>query len=207
MNRASAKSLPAEIDEKRARILDAARTLFLRYGFSRTTIGDIAHKAGISRPGVYLQFASKNEILAALIETLHEEMERLGAIGAPLPTSLSNRVAMILDTQICVVERMTIGIAGMRASPETRWRGAGEIVRAHLERVEDVLAKILESEGLGNGAAVQMFLAAAYGVLRAGELGPDTARDRLKEHVDTLLAGLMSKHSPDSPIQPAYVNG
>ena len=39
-------------DPKRARILDGAMKVFLAYGFSRTTMDDIARAADISRPAL-----------------------------------------------------------------------------------------------------------------------------------------------------------
>ena len=40
----------------------------MRYGFKRTTMGDIAQAAGLSRPGLYLVFSSKEDIFAGVIE-------------------------------------------------------------------------------------------------------------------------------------------
>lgn len=45
------------------RILGAARECFERFGIRKTTIGDIAEAAGVSRPTVYKNFASKEVIL------------------------------------------------------------------------------------------------------------------------------------------------
>jgi AcrR family transcriptional regulator len=43
-------------DDKRTRILAAARSVFLRYGFKRVNMNDIADAAGVSRPALYLLF-------------------------------------------------------------------------------------------------------------------------------------------------------
>ena len=53
-------------DPKRDIILDAAKEVFLRYGFSRTTMDDIARGAEISRPALYLHFRNKGDIYRAL---------------------------------------------------------------------------------------------------------------------------------------------
>jgi len=52
-------------DEKKRRVLEAANELFLRYGFRRTTMGDIAKSAGMSRPALYLVYSCKEEIFNA----------------------------------------------------------------------------------------------------------------------------------------------
>lgn len=49
-------------DRKRARIMEAALKLALAYGYSRTTMDDIARAAEMSRPALYLLFRNKTEI-------------------------------------------------------------------------------------------------------------------------------------------------
>ena len=48
--------------DKKSRILAAARDVFIRYGYKRVTMGDIAKAAGMSRPALYLVFQCKPEI-------------------------------------------------------------------------------------------------------------------------------------------------
>ncbi len=49
-------------DDKKSRILAAARSVFLRYGFKRVSMNDIAEAAGVSRPALYVLFKNKEEI-------------------------------------------------------------------------------------------------------------------------------------------------
>jgi len=46
-------------DARRAALLDAATRVFLRYGFKKTSMDDVARAAGVSRQGLYLHFATK----------------------------------------------------------------------------------------------------------------------------------------------------
>lgn len=48
--------------ERRTRILDAARWCFLNFGFSRTSLEDIAQRAVISRTLLYRTFKDKEDI-------------------------------------------------------------------------------------------------------------------------------------------------
>jgi AcrR family transcriptional regulator len=68
---------------KQERVLEGATDIFLRYGFARTTMGDIAERVGISRPALYLLFPNKEEIFAAVIHRLNDD--RLASIRAALP--------------------------------------------------------------------------------------------------------------------------
>ena len=48
--------------------LEIALTFFVRHGFRKTSIEDIAKAAGISRQGIYLHFKNKDEIFSASIQ-------------------------------------------------------------------------------------------------------------------------------------------
>lgn len=49
-------------------ILDAAAPLFVRRGFSATSLDNVAGALGLTRPAVYHYFRDKNEILLAIVE-------------------------------------------------------------------------------------------------------------------------------------------
>ena len=53
-------------DEKREAVFDAALEVFSQYGFRRTSMGDIAEAAGISRPALYLMFDNKEDLFRQL---------------------------------------------------------------------------------------------------------------------------------------------
>lgn len=55
----------SEFDSKSAQILDAALPVFIRFGFRKTTMADIARAARISRASLYLSFNSKEELFRA----------------------------------------------------------------------------------------------------------------------------------------------
>ena len=54
--------------DRRTRILDAAETCFVRSGFHRTTMQDVAAEAGMSAGNLYRYFPSKDAIVAGLSE-------------------------------------------------------------------------------------------------------------------------------------------
>ena len=54
--------------DTRKHILDASLGLFSQRGFARTTVRDIARDAGITDAAIYYHFASKRELLEALVE-------------------------------------------------------------------------------------------------------------------------------------------
>ncbi len=53
---------------KRALIVEAAMKVFARYGFSKTTIEDIARQAGIGKATLYYHFDGKEALFKAVLE-------------------------------------------------------------------------------------------------------------------------------------------
>jgi AcrR family transcriptional regulator len=79
-------------DEQRARILEGARAAFARDGMA-TTMADVAAAAGVSQGLAYRYFASKEELVRALlteaIGTAEIPLERQGTPGATLERLLT----------------------------------------------------------------------------------------------------------------------
>ena len=55
------------MNERTLVILEAAQSVFARYGVAKTTMGDIAEAAGVARQTVYNAFATKNDVLRAAV--------------------------------------------------------------------------------------------------------------------------------------------
>ncbi|WP_295555675.1 TetR/AcrR family transcriptional regulator [uncultured Hyphomicrobium sp.] len=62
------KLKPETQQARRERILDAAEICFARSGFHRCTMQDICKEAGVSPGALYVYFASKEELIAGIVE-------------------------------------------------------------------------------------------------------------------------------------------
>ncbi|MEH3159052.1 MAG: helix-turn-helix domain containing protein [Sphingomonas taxi] len=62
-------ALRTKSEERRARVIDAARKLFVDNGFHATGIAQIARESGVAVGQLYRDFASKEEIVAAIVTT------------------------------------------------------------------------------------------------------------------------------------------
>ncbi|MEP6563720.1 MAG: helix-turn-helix domain-containing protein [Mesorhizobium sp.] len=87
-------------DPKRARILEGAMEVFLAYGFSRTTMDDIARAADMSRPALYLLFKNKMDIYRATTmmvfsSSVEQAKAELAGDGA-----FSDRMARAIDAAL-----------------------------------------------------------------------------------------------------------
>ena len=60
--------------ENRGRLVSAAHGLFLRQGWTMTTMTQVAAAAGLARPTVYLHFDTKVDLLLACIDTALSEI-------------------------------------------------------------------------------------------------------------------------------------
>jgi AcrR family transcriptional regulator len=70
--------------ERAHRILDAAATLILRWGYQKTTLDDISREAGVAKGTIYLHWKTREELFAALIkrekvETAVDLQQRISA--------------------------------------------------------------------------------------------------------------------------------
>ena len=83
MNKVSNRRKSSGADERRALILEAAKEAFSRYGYSRTSMGDIASIAHISRPALYERFRSKDDVFRSLAEALMEAAFRSAEAAWP----------------------------------------------------------------------------------------------------------------------------
>lgn len=61
-------------NQRRTAILEAAQEVFLRYGFKKTSMDDVARAAGISRQGLYLHFTAKEALFRASLQHAVERM-------------------------------------------------------------------------------------------------------------------------------------
>ena len=64
------------MNDKDIKILSAAYDSFIRYGVKRTTMGDVAQAAGVSRPTLYASYSNKEELLGGVIRQCYSDLIR-----------------------------------------------------------------------------------------------------------------------------------
>jgi AcrR family transcriptional regulator len=100
-------------------IVEAALEVFAEKGFAVAKLEDIARRAGISKPTLYLYFDTKEEIfravaraaLASLLEALGSKAESPDASFAELAPQLLSRAAAMMEGggRVPTIARMVIG--------------------------------------------------------------------------------------------------
>ena len=140
-------------EERRTEILDVARRLFLSRGYDATTVNDLISVVGISKGAFYHHFASKDDVLRALVWSMAEQ-----GLAAMVPlfergdfTPLEKLKAFFKDGQKYRRElrRAPIDYRGVisRREPASAPAGAEqmtEIIVPHLGRVLEQGAKLGE---------------------------------------------------------------
>jgi AcrR family transcriptional regulator len=79
-------------EERRQRILEAARGLIAERGYDGVTMRDLAERSLVSVPTLYALFGSKNELLSVAVESYFADlvgMVELGDLDSGLPRILS----------------------------------------------------------------------------------------------------------------------
>ena len=90
------------IDNK---IISAAYDCFIRYGVKRTTMGDVAQAAGVSRPTLYASYSNKEVLLGgvighyytALIQKTREQAESVASLDAKLNIYFEHAILALYD--------------------------------------------------------------------------------------------------------------
>jgi AcrR family transcriptional regulator len=90
------RSLRREVT--RARLLDAAISVFAAHGYADATIDSIAEAAGLSKGAIYFHFSSKEEVfLTVLWLRVHDEEQRLrDALDKPVDRPLEHLLRQVV---------------------------------------------------------------------------------------------------------------
>lgn len=107
MTESAARSSPSgrrTAEARRAAIISAARTLFGRQGFHSTGMAQIARESGVLVGQIYRDFASKEDLIAAVVEEDISEMLQdpamTGAIDPGGTEALNNWVLRFVTRQM-----------------------------------------------------------------------------------------------------------
>jgi AcrR family transcriptional regulator len=178
----SRRRTAADDAARRATILTAARWCFLHFGYGKTSLEDIAQRASISRPLLYLTFQNKEEIFAGVFEDIFEQRYPSAERAIAGPGSRAER--LMAACEILVVEPLAELIASPMAAEflEACNTLAPDVEGAYRERVLRCIQGVL-----GGKALAEVFLLALDG-LQADLPAIATLRRRLHLLVERFAA-------------------
>ena len=138
---------------KRERILQEAVALFYNHGFTGTTLDDIAHELGVTKPFIYTHFKSKTDLLAAIcLPTIQMSLDAATNAVASGGSATERLERLIVDfTRVVLVRQPNIAVF-FREEKNLEPAALAEI-NALRQRFDRVLSGLLQ-EGVAAGEFV-----------------------------------------------------
>lgn len=139
---------------KARKVIEAAKVVFLRYGFRRVTMNDIAEEAGMSRPALYLVFPNKEEVFKAAVGELNGQL--LEEIRRGLPAQKTPRDKLNYIFEVWTLRPFEMLQASPNAADlvECSHGFAKEVVDRGYAQVEKIVTGVLRPlRARGGGAS------------------------------------------------------
>ncbi len=135
---------------KRERILQEAVTLFYERGFTGTTLDDIAHELGVTKPFIYTHFKSKTDLLAAIcLPTIQMSLDAATTAVESGGSATERLRKLIVDfTRVVLVRQPNIAV--FFREEKSLERAALAEINALRQKFDRTLSKLLE-EGVAAG--------------------------------------------------------
>jgi TetR/AcrR family fatty acid metabolism transcriptional regulator len=133
------------------RILDAALEVFVRKGFFKSRISEVAHAAGLADGTIYLYFKNKEDLMASLLESKLEAASAFHTQQLHRPGNSRERLLRLIAGYVYLVRResrLMLLLHGQLVSPPTPWQG---LVRDRIDTFLQDWANVI-ADGQRSGA-------------------------------------------------------
>jgi TetR/AcrR family transcriptional repressor of uid operon len=166
-------------DEITTRLLDAAYEHFCRMGIRRSTMEDVARRAGVSRITAYRRFATKDALIEQVVRREFRRYFEQFLVDIQEAETLADRVVLGFVSALQTIRRNPL-IGGLMAAEP------------------DVIIPSMISDGGRTLATVQRFV--------AGQLRREQRTGNVSSEVDVeLVAELMTRLSASFLVTPSHV--
>jgi AcrR family transcriptional regulator len=157
-----ARTVGSAAEQTRQRILATASHLFVERGYASTSIRDISEQLGLTKGSLYYHFASKQDLLVALLAPLLDALDAFVAAAratGEVSYDLVRRLVDVLDEHAPMVRSLIDDPSVQQMNADRR-----EMPARFIE-----LQEILSG---GSEAAAMLRGRCALGVIHAGVLAP-----------------------------------
>ena len=175
----------ARSKQRRTEIMSAAAALFAQRGFHGVSIDDIGAAAGLSGPGIYRHFPSKEAVLAQMLldisERLLEEGGRRASAAADAQEALDALLRWHIGFALGQPDLITVQTRELANVPATARRQIRRLQRLYVEEWVTVLSELSPHAAQ---AGLRTAVHATFGLLNstphsASELPQEAAADLL----------------------------
>ena len=163
-----------DVDETRARVLNAAYEQFCRMGIQRSTMEDVARRAGVSRITVYRRFATKDTLVEQVVRREFRRYFDRFLIDIEQAETAADRVVLGFVSSLRAIRRNPL-IGGLIATEP------------------DLLVSSMISDGGRTLATVRQFVAGQLlREQRAGNVSSDLDTDLVAELMVRVSASFLA---------------
>lgn len=199
---------------RRRDILEAARSVFSEKGFQTATMDEIAERAELSKPTIYLYFDSKEDLYTSIaLEDSYKVVERLKeSLASDTGLIEKWRSVYLAFLEHCIENPEYVSISQHILAPESRQRVSDhlleefdnhthELVGYVTQLVEESIEKGVARDDLPPRTIVLITWRLTIGLLelyfsgRAAEFGVDDYHKLFEDSFDALLNGLIQRGS------------
>ena len=150
MNDIAETTLDVTRQENITRILDAAERLFRHYGYSKTTVADVARDLGMSPANIYRFFASKVEIHQAICGRMLAMSYELAANICHQKISASDRLRQYVRSQYQLTLDMMLDQQKVHEMVIVAIERDWHVIEKHIDSIHALLADVIR-DGIAAG--------------------------------------------------------
>lgn len=173
-----ARKTKAEAEITYHALLDAAEDVFASKGVTRSTLADVAQRAGVTRGALYWHFADKKALLNGVCDRAFLPMEVLLEEAGSGPS----------DDPLGQIRDISLHILNLVAQ-DSRQRKVFDIIYHHCEKNEEFASFIDERES--RRACLKQLEAIFIAAIKCGQLPADTDAGLAMQAHHAYLVGLM----------------
>ena len=179
----------------------AALKLLTERGYAGMSVEGVAAEAGVGKTTIYRRYASKEELVAAALGALRDNLGPLPDTG----DTRSDLVEMILQMRLAIRRGPGFGMMGALLVEESRSPELLELLRERVLRPRRDEAMTVLQRGVDRGevrpdvdleVAVQAMVGAVF---MRHIFGAPESRRRIEQTVDTVWNGLAARPRNDRP--------
>ena len=182
--------------ERREAVLDAAAELFREHGFHGTSVDDLGAAAGITGPGLYRHFRSKDALLMAVLDRLWERLKPALRLAEDQPPrgALDVLIEAHLDLALGQPAALVLLVRELRHLPE-EYRSAAR--RNHRRYLDAWVAPLRRLAPHLDAASARAAALAVHGMIDSaalfpGVLPPSRHRELLRGLAEATLARIVA---------------
>jgi AcrR family transcriptional regulator len=187
---ATTTSVPSTARRARTEeIIDAATRLFSERGFTETGIDDIGAAIGVTGPAVYRYFASKEEVLVAVLDRAVQHAEGVAATARAGASSPQDALWRIVDgaVAVCIADRALTALYWNEArnlpAPQRR-----RVERAQREMIDDFAEILRDARPELTPSEARMAVVAAASLMLSVAVRPTSLDDATLQELLSRMA-------------------